>query len=211
MPPAPDDEASRYGLGRLLALSDGVFAIALTLLVLSLGDDLDVPGGRLGEALRDARPELLAYGLSVVVIGAIWLGHHRLFSVVEHVDNGLLWLNVMYLGLVALIPFPTDLLGRYGEETAAVVAYAVLIALVALASSALSLHAGRRGLADPAALAAGHGRTLPVAAVFLASVPVAFWSPDAAKYLWLLLIPAQRWGVRRATPSDGRTGRTSDG
>src|SRR5262249_29605340 len=112
--PGESDERARYGVGRLLALSDGVFAIALTLLVLSLRVDVTTPASELGAALRDVRPELYAYGLSVVVIGAFWLGHHRLYSHVLRVDAPLLWMNIVYLGLVALIPYPTDVLGRYG-------------------------------------------------------------------------------------------------
>jgi uncharacterized membrane protein len=196
---ARDDDTRSYGLARLLALSDGVFAIAITLLVLSLQADVDVQAEGLNRALGDAWPGLLAYALSVAVIGAFWIGHHAFFATVRAVDRGLLWCNVVYLGLIALIPFPTDLLGRYGEQTGATVAYALTIALVALANFGTGEYARRRGLLAEAT--SPDLRTLPIAAVFLASIPVAFWSPDAAKYLWLLLIPAQRWPHPPSTPS----------
>jgi uncharacterized membrane protein len=183
------DERARYGVGRLLTLSDGVFAIALTLLVLSLHVDVTTPASELGAALRNARPELYAYGLSVLVIGAFWMAHHRLYARVVRVDAPLLWMNIVYLGLVALIPYPTDLLGRYGEETDAVVLYALLIGLGAVVSLGVAVYAERQGLVDPGSALGAVLRAVPIAVVFLASVPVAFSSPQAAQYVWLLAIP----------------------
>jgi uncharacterized membrane protein len=184
-----DEEAARYGIGRLLTLSDGVFAIALTLLVLSLRVDVTTPASELGPALRDARPELYAYGLSVAVIGAFWMGHHRLYARVVRVDTGLLWMNILYLGLVALIPYPTDLLGRYGHETDAVALYGSVIGLGALVSVGISIYAERHDLVDVGSASAAVVRGLPIAVVFLGSVPIAFWSPKAAQFVWLLAIP----------------------
>ena len=174
----------------MLALSDAVFAIALTLLVLSLQAEVDVGPDRLDEALKDTWPGLLAYGLSVAVIGAFWVGHHDFFGTVRAVDGGLLWANIAYLGLVALIPFPTDLLGRYGERTDATVIYAATIGAVALASTGMGLYARRRGLTTGTAASRSLG-ALPVAVVFLVSIPVALWSTEAAKCVWILLVPAQ--------------------
>ena len=183
------DERARYGVGRLLTLSDGVFAIALTLLVLSLRVDVTTPASELGASLREVRPELYAYGLSVVVIGAFWMGHHRLYSRVRRVDTALLWMNIVYLGLVALIPYPTDVLGRYGGETDAVVLYAVLIGLGALASVGIAMYADHQDLVEAGAAISAVSRALPIAAVFLVSVPIAFWSPKAAQFVWLLAVP----------------------
>ena len=183
------DEVARYGLGRLLTLSDGVFAIALTVLVLSLHIDVSTPASEIGGAIHQAWSEVYAYALSVVVIGAFWMGHHRLYARVTHTDAVILWMNVIYLGLVALIPYPTDLLGRYGEESDAVALYGGVIGLGALAGVGIAVYAGWRGLVARAASYRGVARGLPIASVFLASVPIAFASPKGAQFVWLLAIP----------------------
>ena len=189
--PAPieSDEVARYGLGRLLTLSDGVFAIALTVLVLSLHVDVSTPASQVGAAIRQAWSEVYAYALSVVVIGAFWMGHHRLYARVTRTDAVILWMNVVYLGLVALIPYPTDLLGRYGGESDAVALYGGVVGLGALAGVATTLYAAKRGFIGRAASYRALGRGIPTAAAFLLSVPIAFASPKAAQLFWLVAIP----------------------
>jgi uncharacterized membrane protein len=176
-------------------LSDGVFAIALTVLVLSLKVDTGVKPADLAHALRTSLGELGAYALSVVVIGAFWMGHHRLFAWIERVDIVLMWLNLAFLGLVALIPFPTDVLGRYGRTTEAVVLYAAVIGTAALVSFAMSYYARWQDLA-PSSPGIGWNRSLPVAFAFYASIPVAVWSPRAAIYLWLAVVPLRVLSAR---------------
>jgi uncharacterized membrane protein len=192
------DEHGGYSGARLLALSDGVFAIALTLLVVSVRIGSNVTADELTQALRDVRPELFAYGLSVVVIGAFWVGHHRSFLYVTRIDQGLLWVNVLYLGVVALIPFPTDVLGRYGDRTASVVLYAVVIACAAFVSWCLFVYARWRHLLAAGlptdAYRSGPARSLWICAVFLVSIPIAFWSP-AARSFWVAAVPARAVGM----------------
>jgi uncharacterized membrane protein len=95
---------------RLEAFSDGVFAIAITLHVLALG----VPevGAPLGPALLRLWPEYLAYALSFIVIGAIWINHHAMFRHIAQADPWLLILNLGQLLFVAFLPFPTAVLAR---------------------------------------------------------------------------------------------------
>jgi len=183
------DEVARYGVGRMLTLSDGVFAIALTVLVLSLHVDVSTPASEVGAAIRQSWSEVYAYALSVVVIGAFWMGHHRLYARVAGIDAGLLWLNVLYLGLVALIPYPTDLLGRYGGESDPVALYGAVIGLGALALVGIALYSWHPGLIPPAASYRAVVRGAPIAAVFLLSVPIAFATPKGAQFFWLAAIP----------------------
>ncbi|HEX7094496.1 MAG TPA: TMEM175 family protein, partial [Acidimicrobiales bacterium] len=98
----------RLALTRLLALSDGVFAIALTVLALSLDVPADTDANELGDAIRAELPQLVVYGVSFVAIAMFWLGHHRLYDMVANVDTTLLVANLFGLGLIALIPFPTE-------------------------------------------------------------------------------------------------------
>jgi uncharacterized membrane protein len=111
---------------RVEAFSDGVFAIAITLLVL----DIPVPQvarGQLGDALLDNWPDYAAYVVSFAIIGLIWINHHAVFGYVERVDRGLLFLNLNLLLWTALIPWPTRLLAEFmqaggsDERTAALV------------------------------------------------------------------------------------------
>jgi uncharacterized membrane protein len=201
--PIEGDEVATYGLGRLLALSDGVFAIALTVLVLSLHVDVSTPASEVGAAIHHTWTEVYAYALSVVVIGAFWMGHHRLYAQVTRIDALILWLNVLFLGLVALIPYPTDLLGRYGGESDAVALYGGVIGLGALVGACIALYAGRQGLIGRAASYRALVRGGPVAAVFLLSVPIAFATPKGAQFFWLLAIPLRiatsRWRFVEAT------------
>jgi uncharacterized membrane protein len=100
---------------RLEAFSDGVFAIAITLLVLDLGvpPREGMPPGGLGAALAHQWPAYFAYLVSFLIIGIIWVNHHTMFDKVRLVDRRLLFLNLALLLVVSAIPFPTHLLAEY--------------------------------------------------------------------------------------------------
>ena len=141
---------------RTEAFSDGVLAIAITLLVL----DLRVPlsrtlHGSLASALADEWPAYAAYVTSFLIIGIIWVNHHGVFELVGKVDRGTLFLNLLLLMAVAAIPFTTALMSEYllaggrDARTAAVVYSAVMLAM-SVAFAALYTYIARR----PALLAA---------------------------------------------------------
>jgi uncharacterized membrane protein len=99
---------------RIVAFTDGVFAIAITLLVLSLEVPSDLQASALHAFLIDSWPQLFAYFLSFAVIGRFWIGHHHVFSMLQDFDRRLIVLNLAYLSMIVLVPFPTELLGEYG-------------------------------------------------------------------------------------------------
>jgi uncharacterized membrane protein len=149
--------------GRIEAFSDGVFAIAITLLVLDLrlpGDDAELDDDRLFTALTSLGPTYLAFFITFAFIGIMWINHHRLFTHIARSDT---WLQVLNLGLllgVTILPFPTavlaDHLGNPGEQTAALV-YNGLFVLIAIVFNVLWRYAsgGNRLLAptaDPVAV-----------------------------------------------------------
>jgi uncharacterized membrane protein len=176
---------SELEFARVLAFSDGVFAIAITLLVLQL----EVPENvnDLGHELGEQLPDLFAFALSFAVLGRIWWAfHHRLFSGLEAFDGRLIALNFLYLALAVLVPFSSELLGDYGDTTEGVVVYAANLALLSLAGLAMSRYAFSRGLLRGDAEYEQDGGTIVLAAVFLASIPVAFISPLVATLMWLL-------------------------
>ena len=193
----PEERAFDYA--RTVALSDGVFAIALTLLVLNIS----VPGlaaghhDELGRRLLDRRPEFASYALSFVVIAFLWVRHHSLFRVLDRIDTRITALNLAYLGFVAFLPYPTRVLGLYGDQPASVVLYASTGAIVATIAGLIRLHAQRAQLLSQTGTRELGEREHWVIgpAVFLASIPVAFASPTIAELSWpvLLLLP----GVRR--------------
>jgi len=181
---------------RIVAFSDGVFAIAITLLVLNLSIPEHLPGDDLTDALWDQRHDLFAYALSFAVIGRFWVIHHRLFGDVTGFDSRLLGVNLLYLSLIVLIPFSSQVLGDHGGETAAVVLYAANLALVAVMGQILFAHARRAGLlkTEPETYREGRRRSRLAAVVFTASIPVALVAPHVAPLLWLALVldPVQR-------------------
>jgi uncharacterized membrane protein len=190
-------EEREVEFARVLAFSDGVFAIAITLLVLQLEVPADVK--QLGSELDDQLPDLFAYCLSFAVLGRVWWAfHHRLFSGLAEFDGVLIALNFLYLGLAVLVPFSSELMGDYGGEREAVVIYAANIGLLTLSGALMAEYAVRRGLMRPGA---AEGATGPasylITAVFLLSIPVAFVSPLAASLIWLTTFIG-RYGLGRA-------------
>jgi uncharacterized membrane protein len=99
---------------RLEAFSDGVFSIAITLLIL----EIKVPpsGSDLGSYLLSLWPSYLAYGMSFVVIGAIWINHHAMFDHIVRTDQKLLLLNTFHLMFISFLPFPTAILAQALHE-----------------------------------------------------------------------------------------------
>ena len=173
---------------RIVAFTDGVFAIAITLLVLSLEVPADVSAAELHEELLDSRAQLFAYFLSFAVIGRFWLTHHRMFSVMFSFDSRLMVLNLVSLSLVVLIPFPTELLGEYGSDVDAVVMYAFVVGAAALLNCVLLRHALGRGHVRPDGRPAARdllSGSLQVAIVFFVSIPVALVNPVIGQLIWL--------------------------
>ncbi len=193
--PAPEDAAAvRRDVDRLVAFSDGVFAIAITLLVLSITVP-NVSDKHLGKALRDLGPELFTYGLSFLVVGMYWMAHHRMFRSLVKVDRTLLWINLAVLGFVALLPLPTEILGKYGNTTLATVVYAGSIVAVGSFSVLLWWYMNHADLTSPMTtefvwLNSLRGAIPP--AVFALSIPIAFVGPRAGQGLLARDLARQR-------------------
>ena len=126
---------------RLEAFSDGVFAVAITLLVLNIKiPGLDLPSSQLPKdaslwsKVRDEWPMLAAYATSFLNIGIMWLNHHRLFHHIKRVDNVLLIINLILLAIIVLVPVPTALLAEYivhPDQHAAAIIYSSVFFLLA--------------------------------------------------------------------------------
>jgi uncharacterized membrane protein len=185
----PTREDAEVEFNRIVAFSDGVFAIAITLLVLTL----EVPAGvdDLAQELRDRSDEFFAYALSFAVLGKLWLSHHRFFGSLGRFDGTLLTLNLVYLAFVALVPFTSDLLGNYSGDRVAVIAYAINLAALSAVFTLSVRYSLRHELIHEwakrhAEIFAGW-TDFYVAGVFLISIPVALVSPTAATLVWLAI------------------------
>jgi uncharacterized membrane protein len=196
-------EENEVEFGRIVAFSDGVFAIAITLLVLNLRVKSGLAGDRLWHAIWDQRENFIAFGISFAVIGRFWVIHHRFFGEVRAFDGRLIALNILYLAFIVLIPFSSQLLGEYGGEAAAVVVYAVNLAACVLVGFRMNVYARGAGLTtiDDATHRENSFRALFIASVFLLSIPLAFVAPSIAPLLWLTLFldPASRLAARAAS------------
>jgi len=110
-------------------------------------------------------------------------------------DNGFVYLNFLFLAIIALLPFPSDVLGSYGDQAGAVILYAIAISLASITTHAMWVYASRRKLLVPGAsgdVLNARGRGFVVTGVFLASIPVAiFVGAREAEYFWILIWPAQ--------------------
>ena len=190
--------------GRALTFSDGLFAIAMTLLVVTISIPMISDGDQvsaLADALNDRSAEFISFFISFAVIGRYWLAHHQFFALLSRMDQSLVSLNMIYLAFVAFLPFPTALLGEYSENPLTVAVYAVNVAVVSGMEVVLFRHAYRGGLLarpiSPEVYRWGALNSLSPVLFFLISIPVAFISTTLAVGVWLLMVPAgalaNRW------------------
>ncbi|MFC1875093.1 TMEM175 family protein [Chloroflexota bacterium] len=128
-----DREGAFFTTNRIEALTDGVFAIVMTLLVL----DISIPEierssvqAELPGRLLELWPKFYSYALSFVVLGLMWISHRRIFHYIKRSNSGLLWVNIIFLMFVALIPFSTSLIGDYRMEQFTFVVYGINLFLI---------------------------------------------------------------------------------
>jgi uncharacterized membrane protein len=186
----------RDELARLLALSDGVFAIAITLLVLQLTVP-EIAGGavgsRLSAELASAIPKVVTYCVGFAVIALFWVGHRRSFLYIVRTDGVLTLLNLTLLLCIAFMPFPIAVLSLYGNTAVAVIFYTSTVALAGFVMLLLWVYAGlgHRLISHDVSsrLVMHHALRAAISPlVFLLSMPVARWNPTAAELSWFLIL-----------------------
>jgi len=194
---------------RLLLFSDAVFAIAITLSAVSLPvPDLrgNVNDGSLLQAIFGNEDIVFAYLIGFAVIGLFWLGHHRVFATIVKWDTGLMVWNLVFLFLVAILPWPTRIMARYGQVPDATALYALFVAATGLALAGVWNHAWTHDLMVPGLDPRLHHysvlRGLMIPGVFLFSIPLAFINPDYAQLAWIAVIPLE-WGLSRWAHTHG--------
>jgi uncharacterized membrane protein len=194
---AGDGHAPRTGFGttRIEALSDGIFAVAMTLLVLDIklpGDEPFASSGELFAHLWSLARHYLLYFVTFIVLGMLWIGHHAQFHFIRYVDHTLLWINLMFLFVITSIPFATDLLGDYHELNLPYAIYGSKLVFAAVLMILQVLHLRRRPvLAEPTLTAAVARKVIVRAALFacvpLLSMAMMLYNTQLALYLYFLL------------------------
>ncbi|WP_323136483.1 TMEM175 family protein [Streptomyces sp. NBC_01446] len=191
--PFGQPEADLVSKGRMLALTDGVVAIAMTLLVLDIKLPEGLHGAELRQALEEVQSQAGAFLLSAVVIALFWRAHHAALRNAGPIDPYLFWLNVTFLLLLSSIPFPTKVLEDYGDQFLGPGLYGAVIGTAALVLYAMELPTSRS--------AGATWRRVPLpaqAVVFLLSVGIARVSPAVAIYSWAAAVPLSMVAARIA-------------
>jgi uncharacterized membrane protein len=186
-------------IGRIAAFTDGVMAVAITLLVLNIEVPDLKPGQSLGDALWDLLPSLAAYALAFALVGRFWVLHHNLFERLHSFDRTLMTLNLLFLSLIVLMPFSAQLYDVYSSRPAAAAVLGGTLGLAALVNGSMTAHVLRQGFVHEhrrdetaPAVTVGLGLTL----VFLLSVPAAFVSVHLAEAMWISTV-VLRYPLRR--------------
>ena len=223
MPTTPEDPRERSSPGRrahrwqrddgaefdrIAFFSDAIYAIAMTLLALDLRIDhlaspQDSPASMF-EALQDLVPKLVAYFVGFLLLARYWKAHHGFFGRLRAVDSRLLTLNLTYLGFVALLPFPTSLIGEYEDNPISVVLFALNMAVISALEMVSLRHAYRADLmretASPARQRWEIIGSLTPSVMFVVTIPLAFIDPTLQLVSWLPIGIATSWYANRTEP-----------
>ncbi len=207
--PRDDDivESGGSAIDRVRGFSDGVFAVAITLLVLNI----EVPRGSgepVGDVLADLGPYVFSYFIAFFVIGMFWYGHHIAWDGFTRSTPGLVWSNTLLLSLIVLIPFTTSLIDEYSDPEAFAL-YAANIGLAAIVDTFIDWLAYRQGVVGPAARQYGRPAFYAGSArafVFILSIPLAWVDMTLAQVSWLLLLVLPKLAAGWSSPREGRGG-----
>jgi uncharacterized membrane protein len=173
--------------GRVEAFSDGVFAIAITLLILAVGVDQARSSGSLSHQLLHLWPAYIAYIVSFVTVGIMWINHHQIFRQFARVDRIMLLLNMLLLMLIAFTPFPTRVVAEFAhsesDRRAAALLYGINFTLTAIFFFVVWMYGSRRLLRPDADVREVSGITrsyLPGVPIYATATLLAFASPTAS-------------------------------
>ena len=202
---AMDHPMLAYGLERLVFFSDAVFAIAITLLAITLRVP-DLPPGQTDasflRALGELGSEFFAFVVSFFVIAAFWVGHYRTFRYVVAADGRLVILNFLFLFCIASLPFPTSMIATAGDVRSAVIAYAAWVTVTGLLSTALWVYPAQVAHLTAPVVTPRIARSVTYGAAIIPiafglSILVAAVAPSLAWVFWLLAVPIQVVVARR--------------
>jgi uncharacterized membrane protein len=183
-----------YRNERLLALSDGVFAIVLTLLVLELripalpenSTALDM-----WNALAGIKSKMISFLISFLFIASLWFSHNQLFKLFDKVDNAILWYNNFLLLVICFIPFPTALIGEYPGNPVGIALFGSIWVIVPFLIYIIGTRAHNKGYIHSSVDLKRYNLIRKVALIYapLSSLPIAFaWSFPRVSFIFYLLM-----------------------
>jgi TMEM175 potassium channel family protein len=184
---------------RLISFSDGVFAIAITILVFNLKVP-EIPAAAvhrlLPEQVKAMWPHFMAYLLSFLLVAIYWAVHHRMLDLIIHVDNRFIWINIFYLLMVSFIPFPSALMGTYPDEAFTMVFY--LCSMIAVGCFSMLLwwyasHNYRLITREVSALTIKFFffRGFSTMTILLLDIPLAIYHVRLSQYCLFILFPVR--------------------
>ncbi len=179
---------------RLSNLTDSVFAFAITLLVLNIMQTyIPVKAALFSDIFRH-REVFITYIVTFIIISRFWISHTRLFTLIRKYDRAIFDLNVALLFFISLFPFVAVTLSNHIDARDAVIMYASCFAAIGLLEYLIGRHAYKNDLLETDEGAAPHSLriftlySLTTPLVFVVSIAIAFFSPQAAEWLWVLLL-----------------------
>jgi len=182
-------------MDRLLALSDGVIAIAITLLVLEITvPEIPVgsPVSALPELIVEQWHEFFGFVLSFLVIASYWVNHRRIFIHIEKHDRGVVWTNLFFLLMVAFVPFASSVFATYPDQFG-VIFLSGTLALTGFSLALLWLYASWKQLVEEGltsrTVEVQAARFLASPVVFVLSMIAASFEPGFGVLTWFLLVP----------------------
>ena len=199
---------------RLVGFCDGIFAIAITLLVFNLRIPhlSSTSDGRLFQAIVDMVPNFVTYILSFLLIAVFWFIHHHMFNHIQRVDNVFIWLNVFYLLGVSFLPFPSSLLGAYSDETFPLIFYICSMSYVGFMLLAMWGYASHRhrlieNNLPRTTIRYYFLRGIASQLVFLLTIILTLIHLDWGKHFLFILIPVQALlqGIYRKTVAEKKS------
>jgi uncharacterized membrane protein len=189
----------RKGVDRINSFSDAVFAVAITLLILTI--DADNIAGNLNNremlhALGDVWHRFFGFALSFVIVGAFWMSHHYLFVRIRKHNRGLMWLNHFFLMTIVFLPFPTELMSDHPDNMVATGLYAVSMAACGIMAAALWWYSTVHYDFVEGSVSLPQRKDsiysfLAMSGVFLISLALLPLNPNAAKYFWIAIWPME--------------------
>ena len=126
--------SSAIPTARIETLTDGVFAIVMTILVFNFHTPLKEIVAQFGllHELTALVPNLIGYVITFVILGVLWVGHHNQFFYIRRADRVLLWINIFFMMIVAMLPFSAELLSEYGQDRVSIIIYNINLILAEL-------------------------------------------------------------------------------
>ena len=198
------------GKHRLEALTDGIFAVAMTLLVieLKLPESLHIQSGpELTQAILGISGKFIAWIISFFVLAIYWYSHQRMFHYLRHVDGKLVALTMFFLGWISLLPFASALSGQFVKAPASQVVYSSVMLLIGLGAQLCSRHIHRHpelcgdSPMPPPMYRAARFRTAGLMLVALVAIPISQFIPGAGNMAFMLMFVITAWARKIEAPA----------